>query len=165
MSDSAHDDESKAYCYLLGGVFPRVRDCDPKAYYRARFAALKTARDSLLSEEEYQADRQELVDTLTNPPSYPPGVPTILFVSIFVGIAWLVYAFTILESVHFVGGGALTVLGLWMLHGYRTHFAWLRSLSIAQRIDIVEYLHTSNLLTDDDAREIRATLDARHEAK
>jgi len=165
MNERDRDSDEEAYGHLLAGAFPRVRDCDPKAYYRARLSALIRARGSILSDDEYEAERKELIDSLILGPRYPSGTPTVLFVCITGGLVWLVFAFIRQELAHFVGGGTLAAAGLWMLQGYRTHFAWLRSFSRAQRIDIVEYLRNANLMEDDEANVVIHALELRPEAK
>ena len=89
---------------MFQGMHPRVRDCDPRAYFRAKLASLRAAHKTLLTDDEYAAQREEVFQTIVGPNPVPRLMLAILLVTMIGGIAATTYGVSTGNWV-FVAGG------------------------------------------------------------
>lgn len=154
------DSETTAYSLLFQGMHPRVRDCDPCAYFRAKLAGLRQARESLLTDDEYAAERQGVFDTIVSPARYPPLMFPLLMAAIIGGVAATSYGLAAGQWGWVGDALPATVYALWSLQGFRKHHAWLNAIPHAHRTDIINCLRDAELIDDDEASGLLSRLDA-----
>jgi len=138
---------------------PQVRECDPRAYFRARLSSLKEAREILLVEEEYAEERQEVFKSIVRPHKHPPLIYPVLLFFIAGGFIGTGYGLYIEEASMVVGFVPATLYAIWLLRGQQRHYRWLHSFSIEQRTEIIDYLKNSHLIDESEQRQMLSELD------
>jgi hypothetical protein len=154
-----HKQEEAAYKLLSEGMHPSTRDCDPRAYFRAKLVGLRKARESLLTDDEYAAERQEVLCAIILPARYPRFEFPILIMIIIGGVAATVYGLATVNVGWVVAPLAVTAYALWSLHGFRRHHAWLNAMSHSQRADVIRYLRDCELIEGNEASNLLSSLE------
>ena len=157
-----HESEYAAYKLLFEGMHPRTRDCDPRAYFRAKLTGLRQAHGSLLTDDEYATERQDVFDTIILPARYPPSMFPSLVVTIIAGVAATVYGLATGKWVSVAGGLPVLIYAFWSLRDFRKHHAWLNAIPKSDRLDIINYLRDSELIDDNEASTLMSRLDTEY---
>lgn len=148
-----------AYNLLFEGMHPSTRDCDPRAYFRAKLVGLRKARESLLTDDEYAAERQEVLCAIILPARYQRFEYSLFITTIIGGVAGTVYGLATVNMGWVVAALAVTVYALWSLHGFRKHHAWLNAMSRSQRADVIRYLRDCELIEGNEASSLLSNLE------
>lgn len=153
------ESEYAPYKLLFEGMHPRTRDCDPRAYFRAKLAGLRQLHECLLADDEYATERQGVLDDIILPARYPPSMLPVLLVGSIGGIAGIVYGLTTAKWTWVAGALPVAIYSLWALHGFRKHHAWLNAISKDDRVDIINYLRDSELIDENEVSTLMSRLD------
>lgn len=151
------------YSLMFQKMHPQVRECDPRAYFRARLSSLKEAREALLTEEEYEEERLDVFKEIVRPHKHSPFIYPMLLFFIAVGFIGTSYGIYIKEAGMIVGFVPSTLYAVWALHRQQKHYRWLHSFSLEVRTEIIDYLKSSHLIDDREQRQMLAELDAQQE--
>ncbi|MEQ9068731.1 MAG: hypothetical protein RLO18_18485 [Gimesia chilikensis] len=154
------DREEMGYHLMFQQMYPQVRNCDPRAYFRAKLTNHRKALEVLLTEEEYLEECQRIFKEIIDPDKRDLIMNLILLFFIFAGVTGIAYGFYT-QNWGFICLVPSTLVSLWFLRGQRRYYYWLNSLTFHQRAEFIDYLRSSHLIDDTEQNQMRSRLESR----
>ena len=145
------NDEGRWYRMMLKELFPFVRQCSPKAYFRAKLVDIIRHGPIFYSATEV-ADRR--MSTIAELVGSFGGMNTRRNIFVLVEIC------AIITSCVMVGAGKvrmmislipLELICLWASWGIHRHLFWLRGITKSDRLEIIDYLCSCEFLSSEEA--------------
>ncbi|WP_145313578.1 hypothetical protein [Gimesia fumaroli] len=163
QSDNFPEEKSSediANSLMFQSMDPKMRESDPRAYFRARLLSLYEVREGLTS-EEYEEERQEVFKQITRPSKRPPLLYPILLPFIFIGLIAAGYGIYENEAPLVVGSVPAIFFPIWFLYHNQRHYQWLNSFSREQRTEIIHELKHSHFIDEHEQIQMLSVLDNR----